>query len=494
MKISFVNKNKELNDTGAIAVSVFKGNILSDTAKKLDEKTGGAITRAIKTSMFEGKIEQVMTIIAPAGTNFTKIICIGLGSLEKINVLKMQDFGGRAFASFSKEKTGIIAVDGISDCEMSQAEMSSNAAFGAKLASYKFDKYQTENKDSKLKKLKILTDSEAIARKAFKSLNAVADGVFLSRDLVSEPPNVIYPTSFAAEAEKLVELGVEVEILDKNKMNKLGMNMLLAVGQGSMHEPKLVVMHWKGAENKETPPVAFVGKGVCFDSGGISIKPSGGMEDMKCDMAGAGVVTGLMKALARRKAKANVVGVIGLVENMPSGYALKPSDIITSMSGKTVEIVNTDAEGRLVLGDAMWYVQERFKPTAMIDIATLTGAIIVSLGNEKAGLFSNDNNLAKQLYDAGNYTKEKLWRFPLDKEYDKLIKSDVADMKNIGGRTAGSITAAQFLKRFVKDTAWAHIDIAGVSWSKKAAPTVPKGATAFGVQLLNKFITDNYET
>mgnify|MGYP000430463616 CR=1 FL=1 len=301
-----------------------------------------------------------------------------------------------------------------------------------------------------------------------------------------------------------LKLGVDVEVMGRSQMEKIGMGALLGVGQGSEREPKLVVMQWQGLPNGSgkgrkgkkdaASPIAFVGKGVTFDTGGISIKPSAGMEDMKWDMGGAGVVIGLMKALAGRAAKVNVVGIVGLVENMPSGSAQRPGDIVTSMSGQTIEVLNTDAEGRLVLADALWYCKDRFKPRWMVDLATLTGAMVVSLGQEKAGVFSNNDELAERIYAAGEAVDEHVWRMPLGDEYDKLIKSDVADMKNIGSRWGGSITAAQFLQRFVDKTPWVHIDIAGVTWSSKDKTTVPKGGTAFGVRLLDRLVADHYES
>ncbi|MDC3347689.1 leucyl aminopeptidase, partial [bacterium] len=290
-------------------------------------------------------------------------------------------------------------------------------------------------------------------------------------------------------------LGVKIQVLDEKQMAKLGMGALLGVAQGSAQKPRLVVMRWDGAPKaKNKAPIAFVGKGVTFDTGGISIKPAGGMEDMKWDMGGSGVVIGLMKALAGRKAKVNAVGVVGLVENMPSSTAQRPGDVVTTMSGQTVEVLNTDAEGRLVLADAMWYCQDRYKPHTMIDLATLTGAIIVSLGNENAGMFANEDEICERLTDAGKSVGEPVWRMPLGDAYDKLINSDIADMKNIGGRWGGSITAAQFLQRYVKDgVKWVHLDIAGVTWSNKDAPTVPKGGTAFGVRLLDRLVANHYE-
>ena len=333
-------------------------------------------------------------------------------------------------------------------------------------------------------------------KKPMRCLKKSIDGIFFTRDLVSEPANIIYPESLAEKCKELSTLGVKVEILGVKEMAKLGMGSLLGVGQGSAKESKLVVMQWNGDSNKSDAPLAFVGKGVTFDTGGISIKPAGGMEEMKWDMGGAGTVIGLLKTLAGRKAPVNAVGVAGLVENMPDGNAQRPGDVVTSMSGQTIEVLNTDAEGRLVLADALWYTQERFKPRFVIDLATLTGAIIVALGTSRAGMFSNNDTLAQQLSAAGKKSGEDVWRMPLADVYDKQIDSVIADMQNIGAdREAGSITAAQFLQRFIKDkeTPWAHLDIAGVAWTKKDLDTCPKGATAFGVQLLNQLVADYYE-
>jgi leucyl aminopeptidase len=373
------------------------------------------------------------------------------------------------------------------------------------LRSYRFSKYLTKEKEEdkpSLKKLIFVCENNEAARERFDSLEKICDAVFFTRNLVSEPANIIYPETLAAAAKSLTKLGVKVEVLGEAQMRKLGMNALLGVGQGSERESQLVVMQWhgagkpkkngKGAEEDEAP-VAFVGKGVTFDTGGISIKPSAGMEDMKWDMAGSAVVIGLMMALAGRKARVNAVGVVGLVENMPSGTAQRPGDIVTSMSGQTIEVLNTDAEGRLVLADALWYTKERFHPKFMIDLATLTGAILISLGHERAGLFSNNDALAHSIAEAGDKVNELVWRMPLGEAYDKAIKSDAADMKNIGNRAAGSITAAQFLQRFVGDTPWAHLDIAGMAWTKEPRDVVPKGATAFGLRLLDRMIADVYE-
>jgi leucyl aminopeptidase len=332
----------------------------------------------------------------------------------------------------------------------------------------------------------------AAARKAWGAKQAVLEGVVLARDLVNEPPNVLYPVEFARRAAQLRKLGVGVEILDVKAMRKLGMGALLGVGQGSTQESRIAIMRWNGGK-KGAPPLAFIGKGVCFDTGGISIKPAANMEDMKGDMAGAACVVGLMHALAGRKAKVNAIGAIGLVENMPDGNAQRPGDIVTSMSGQTIEIINTDAEGRLVLADVVHYVNTRFKPKFMIDLATLTGAIIVALGQDLAGMFANDDKLAEQLTKAGLETGERVWRMPLGPEYDKLIDSKFADMKNTGGRSGGSITAAQFIGRFVGKTPWAHLDIAGTGFASGSSDTNRSWGSGWGVRLLDRLVAEEYE-
>ncbi len=334
------------------------------------------------------------------------------------------------------------------------------------------------------------------ARRAAKAREAVVEGVQLARDLVNEPANILFPVEFADRAAALANLGVAIDVLDEKAMAKLGMGALLGVGQGSARDSRLVVMRWDGARGKakkKSPPIAFIGKGVCFDTGGVSIKPSAGMEDMKGDMAGAACVVGLMHALASRKAKVNAIGAIGLVENMPSGEAIRPGDILTSMSGQTIEVINTDAEGRLVLADVLWYVQDKYKPALMIDLATLTGAILVALGQEYAGLFSNDDELARRLTDAGAASRERVWRMPLGAAYDKLIDSKFADVKNAAGRHAGSITAAQFLQRFVNGAPWAHLDIAGVGMGSPAGEINQSWGSGWGVRLLDRLVADHYE-
>ncbi len=374
--------------------------------------------------------------------------------------------------------------------------MLANAVFGAILASYSFSKYRSlknEEKDKKLTKITVITPYPEEAEKTFKPWENLAKGIYTARDLISEPANALYPETFAKKAEKTAPEGLEIKVLDKNAMAKEGMNMLLGVAKGSEKEPRLLVCKWLGNPKKKNIALAIIGKGVCFDSGGISLKPGNGMEMMKYDMAGAAAALGLMQVLALNKVKANIVAVMPLVENMPSGSAQRPGDIVVSMSGKTVEVINTDAEGRLILGDAITYAQKEFKPETVIDMATLTGAIRIALGAEYAGLFSNDDELANKLIKAGRKSGEKVWDLPMDTEYAELIKSDIADIKNISDGGPGSITAAKFLEAFVEEkTKWAHLDIAAMAWENKGRETTPKGAVGFGIKLLNQFIADNY--
>ncbi len=496
MKITF--GEPALPKTGAVVVGVLEDGKLTPTAADLDRRSGGALRRAIAAGRFSGKKDELLAILAPANLTLSSVVLAGLGKPSAITVAQLQALGGRLLAHLNGvgEKDATVLIDKI-EGGINLGEAAANLAYGAKLRSYRFDRYRTKEKpESKptLTRLAVLTANSNEAKRAFQNLEKIAEGVFFTRDLVSEPANIIYPETLAARAKGLEALGVGVEILDEKKMKKLGMGSLLGVGQGSVRPSRLVVMQWKGNTKAKDAPLAIVGKGVTFDTGGISIKPAAGMEEMKWDMAGAGVVIGLMKALAGRKAKVNVVGLVGLVENMPSGTAQRPGDIVTSMSGQTIEVLNTDAEGRLVLADVLWYCQDRFKPRFMIDLATLTGAIIIALGHEHAGLFSNNDELAERLVAAGKSVGELLWRMPLADAYDRQIDSDAADVRNIsGGRDGGSITAAQFLQRFVNKTPWAHLDIAGTAWSKKDAPTVPKGATAFGVRLLDHFVAEHYE-
>jgi leucyl aminopeptidase len=477
-----------LPTSGAVVLLIAEEEKPSGLWQQADAATGGAISRALSAAEFKGGKGKTCTILGPGG-DLTRVVAVGLGKQSDLNVRILQDAGGAAAHALAREAIAAVAADGLS------GEQAAEVAFGATLNAYRFDRYRTKEKPQdkpKLTALSVLTGDPSAAADAWQPLAGVANGVFLTRDLVSEPANVLNPAEMADRCRQLKVLGVKVEVLGPQDMRALGFGALLGVAQGSLNEPRVVVMRWDNGGAAR--PVAFIGKGVTFDTGGISIKPAGGMEDMKWDMAGAGAVVGLMAALAGRKARVNAVGVVGLVENMPSGSAQRPGDVVKSYSGQTIEVINTDAEGRLVLADVIWYCQQKFDPQFMVDLATLTGAIIISLGHEHAGLFSNDDALAEKLLAAGKDTGEKLWRMPLDEAYDKQIKSEIADMKNIGGRPAGSVTAAQFIQRFVNDKPWAHLDIAGMAWSSKDAPTVPKGATAFGVRLLDRLVAAHYET
>ena len=473
---------------GALVLPLPAGAVLSGLAAEADRATAGAIARALEAAEFKGDKGKTCLILAPGG-GFSRVLAVGLGKPADRKLRTIEEAGGAAAAALARATEVAVAADALSPAEAAAF------ALGAALRAYRFDRYRTKEKPEdkpRLTGLSVLVADPAAATAAFAPLRPVAEGVFLTRDLVSEPPNVLNPASFAERCRALTALGLEVEVMGPAELAALGFGALLGVAQGSANEPRMVVMRWNGGA-AGAKPVAFIGKGVTFDTGGISIKPAGGMEDMKWDMAGAGTVTGLMAALAGRKARVNAVGLIGLVENMPSGTAQRPGDVVTSYSGQTVEVINTDAEGRLVLADVLWYCQKRFDPQFMVDLATLTGAIIIALGHEHAGIFANDDTLAARLDAAGRETGEKLWRMPLAEAYDEQIKSAIADMKNVGGRPGGSITAAQFLQRFVNGKPWAHLDIAGMAWSSKDAPCTPKGATAFGVRLLDRLVAAHYE-
>ncbi len=481
---------------GAFVVGALEGPELQPSAKDVDARLSGALARALESGRFRGKKDQVLSLPAPHGLSATRVVLLGLGKADALSPLTLQESGGALAAHLNRagEKKASIACDPVGG--KTPDEVGANLLFGASLRAYRFDKYRTKQKEEDkptLETLIALSPDPAATAEAFKPLESVADGVIFARDLVSEPSNYKYPEKLAERLSALADVGVDIEVLKAERLRELGMGSLLSVGQGSARAPCLVVMRWMGAP-EDTAPLAFVGKGVTFDTGGISLKPAQGMEDMKYDMAGAAAVSGLMRALAGRKARVNAVGVVGLAENMPSGTASRPGDVVTSMSGQTIEIVNTDAEGRLVLADTLWYAQDRFKPRFMIDLATLTGAIVVSLGTYQAGLFSNNDELAERIVRAGRAVGERAWRMPLAEAYDKDINSEIADVKNVGkGREAGSIAGAKFLQRFVNKTPWAHIDIAGMAWAKKDMPLVPTGASGFGVRLLDRFIADHTE-
>ncbi|NWJ22762.1 leucyl aminopeptidase [Rhizobium sp. RM] len=480
---------------GALAILLQASGGDWQPAGTADADPEAIVAKAAKISGFSAKSMTTLDVIAPHGSSADRLLAIGLGKPSKLTAHDWLRVGGTAAAGFKKAEKVVVFLDAPGVEVTGQA--AADFALGLLLRAYTFDAYKTKKKSEDEKTPKkvdvvIVTAAREEAEKAFEVSQAIAGGVVLARDLVNLPPNVLGPVEFAEKAEELQKLGVEVEILGEKELKKLGMNALLGVAQGSARPPRLAVMQWNGGSKKDTP-IAFVGKGVVFDTGGISLKPGLNMEDMKGDMGGAAAVTGLMHALAARKAKANVVGVIGLVENMPDGNAQRPGDIVTSMSGQTIEIINTDAEGRLVLADALWYTKDRFDPKFMINLATLTGAITVALGNLHAGLFSNDDELAGRLTQAGEDTAEKLWRMPLGKDYDKIIDSKFADMKNSAGRLAGSVTAAQFLKRFVGDTPWAHLDIAGTAMGSPLTEINQSWGSGYGVRLLNELVRAHYE-
>jgi leucyl aminopeptidase len=494
MKVEFSAVPKAFS--GNVAVFVAADKQLLGAAKSLDSE--GGVTRAISASRFTGGKGQTLSALGQAG-DVTRLLLLGVGKGRELDLRSAEALGGAvvADANAAGQKEVTVVVDAVKSSRLSPAEIAARIGLGARLRSYRFDKYKTKEKPEQkptLEKITICVAGPAQARRAYVALEPVIDGTFLTRDLVAEPPNVLYPAEFARRAKELGKVGVKVEILGEAEMKKLGMGALIGVGQGSERESQLLIMRWMNGP-KSQKPVALIGKGVCFDTGGISLKPAGGMEDMKWDMGGAGAVIGAMRLIAGRKANANVVGICALVENMPDGNAQRPGDVVKTMSGQTVEVINTDAEGRLILCDAMWYAQEKFEPQAMVELSTLTGAMVVALGHERAGIFSNNTQLSNRLRAAGSEIGEKLWRMPLGANYDKLIDSDIADMKNVSnGRDGGAITAAQFLQRFVKEgVAWAHLDIAGMAWSNKGNGTTPKGATAYGVRLLDKLVADNYE-
>lgn len=473
--------------------------IICQKLEDIKQSNSDLIKKAKENYDFSGKRGEICNL----AHNDKNIILIGLGKTSDLDDNNAKEIGGliSSYVNGKKIKSSTLIVAGNLQDNLVQnlednSKIISNIAFGITLKNYRFNKYFVDKKKSKIttaKNINIIVTDNQKAQNDFKSYQLIAENIFFARDLVSEPSNELNPESYAQICQELTKYGLKIEILGEEEMRGLGMKALLGVGQGSAYGSKLVVLKWNGA-NDHSKPLAFVGKGVTFDTGGISIKPSNNMEDMKTDMGGSAVVVSLLKLLAQRKAKVNAVGVVGLVENMPSSTAQKPGDVVTSMSGQTIEIINTDAEGRLVLADALHYTNETFKPECIIDLATLTGAIVVCLADIYGGLFANDDKLAQKLISSGERSGDKLWQMPIGSNYDKMIDSDIADMKNVGsGRGAGSTTAAQFLKRFVGKTKWAHLDIAGVAWKGKGDPTSVKGATGFGVALLNQFVKDNYE-
>jgi leucyl aminopeptidase len=480
---------------GVLVLFCEEGIKFGSAARRALGPTGDLVRRAAAADRFKGKNGSALDLVAPPGLDVSRLVIVGVGRARD---LKAQDFvklGGTAMGKIPAAASNATLIADLPGGAF-KPERAADMALGVQLRAYAFERYKTKRKDEEEKaakvKVTIAVTRVAAVEKVFASRAAVANGVVIARDLVNEPANVLYPEEFARRTGALRKLGVIVDVLDVKEMKKLGMNALLGVGQGSEHESRTVVMRWNGGKRRSAP-LAFIGKGVCFDTGGISIKPAANMEDMKGDMAGAACVVGLMHALAARKAKVNVVGAIGIVENMPDGRAQRPGDIVTTMSGQTIEIINTDAEGRLVLSDVLHYVNKHFKPKFMIDLATLTGAIIVALGQEYAGLFANDDKLAERLVKVGNEIGERVWRMPLGPEYDKMIDSKFADMKNTGGRHGGAITAAQLLQRFVDKTPWAHLDIAGTAMGSPQTEINRSWGSGFGVRLLDRLVAEYYE-
>src|ERR1700744_4875637 len=465
-----------------------------DAARKALGEAAALVGRAAATSQFKGKRGAVLDLLEPQGLKVSRLIVVGTGKRSAVTENDFLNFGG-VVAGKLRGGSEVTIVADLPDGAMDPGQAAAIAA-GMRLRAYKFDRYKTKKKDGEDAVFRadgsIAVADVAATRKAFAPDSQIVDGVILARELVNEPPNILFPVEFARGATQLRKLGVDVEVLDVKAMTKLGMGALLGGSQGSTRPGRTVIMRWNGGKRGDAP-VAFAGKGVCFDPGGISIKPAGNMEEMKGDMGGAACVVGLMHALAARKAKVNVVGAIGLVENMPDGNAQRPGDIVTSMSGQTIEIINTDAEGRLVLADVLCYVAKKFKPKFMVDLATLTGAIMVALGTEYAGMFSNNDELAERLTKVGLATGERVWRMPLGPEYDKQIDSQFADMKNTGTRNGGSITAAQFLQRFVDGTPWAHLDIAGTAMGAPKTEINQSWGSGFGVRLLDQLVAEHYE-
>jgi leucyl aminopeptidase len=493
MKIEFTEPGAPVGGGAVLALAAFEGTGLAAAARALDAALAAKVARLIERGRFSGRMGETLSFLTPPWLDAEAVLVIGSGKPEAWNERAAELFAAHAYnaAKASGVETLVIALPDLS------AQMAAHAAFGLRLASYRFDKYRTRQKPEakhSIAAARIATEAPAKAAAAFETLSGLADAICFARDQVSEPANVLYPAEFARRVGELSRLGLTVEVLGEAEMKALGMGTLLAVGQGSGRESQLAVLQWKGAKDPAAPPVAFVGKGVCFDTGGISLKPADRMEEMIIDMSGAAAVAGTMYALAARRAKVNAVGILGLVENMPDGEAYRPGDIVTSLSGQTVEVINTDAEGRLVLADALWYCQDRFKPRVMIDLATLTGAIMTALGGDIGGLFSNDEALAANLLAAAAAADEPLWRLPLVDDYAKALESRAADLKHTGDRFGGAITAALFLKRFVNDIPWAHLDVGMTVWkSKSTVATIPDGASGYGVRLLDALVARFYE-
>ena len=488
MKINF---NSELSkEKGTIVFVCIKNQPIHKYLEDLNKKNRNYISNAMKVINFDYKDNSQLDLILPYGSNADRIIIIGKEKKDITNDVGLGKLGSLITTVLNNKK--IKEANLLLNATFLKPEQVAIILYGISLNTYRFNKYFSDRKKIRpnyIEKINLYYSNLIEVKKIWRRYHSLKEGVFLTRDLVSEPSNNLTPFLLAKEAVKLKKFGLKIEQLDEKKLKKLKMGALLGVAQGSANKPYVVTLEWRGNKSKKTMDYTFVGKGVTFDTGGISIKPSGGMEEMKYDMGGSAVVLGLMKALALRKTKANVSGVVGLVENMPSGTAQRPGDVVKSMSGQTIEVINTDAEGRLVLADILWYAQQKFRPTKIVDLATLTGAIIVSIGQEKAGMFSNSSNFSDEVNKIGLKVGEEVWNMPVDDSYEKDISSDIADMKNVGsGRGAGSTAGAIFVKRFIKNVNWIHLDIAGVTWAKGDKPLIPKGGTGFGVRLLEEVV------
>ncbi len=500
VKVTFPKTDAKI--TGAVIVGVFDDGVLSPQAEKQDKALNGLLSSALEENKsFKGKNGQALQIFTPADSNTSRVILLGLGKAEELDALKAETAGGKLFAAIGKSGLSEVSLLADRSKKLKAEALAAHIANGFKLRSYDFDRYKSkkdkDDEPAKLSTLKIIATHPTNTKIAFDDLDHVSAGTFWARDLVNTAPNDLYPESYAKQISKeLKPLGVEIEIFDDKKLEKMGAGGITAVGKGSERKPRMVIMRWNGGSKaKNAKSIGFVGKGVTFDTGGISLKPGAGMDEMKMDMGGSAAVVGLMKTLALRKAKANVVAIVGLAENMPSSNAYRPGDILTSYAGKTIEVLNTDAEGRLVLADCLTYIQREYKPEFIIDLATLTGAMMVALGHEYCGTFVNDSALWKQMEKASETSGEKLWRMPLDEVWKKEVESAVADIQNLGkSRYAGASTAAAFLEHFIEDeTPWAHMDIAGTAWRKSDQPTVPKHGSGFGVRVLNDLVAKYYE-
>lgn len=493
MKVTFADTRPA--GAYALAVPIWSEDMLSDRLSSLDAAARELASRAAEAQRFEREVATIAETFVAESSGARRLLFVGLGGNKEDGAL-FERVGGALTARLltSGETRLVVDLSGVGV----DGDGAAKLAFGAAARAWRYDIYRTKlgKKAKPTLEEVVIVGAGSDPEGSWRDKAALLDGIALARELVTEPANIIFPVSFVERCqESMKDLGIEFTVLDEKAMAELGMGSLLGVSLGSPQPPRLLAMRWNGADDAGKRPVVFIGKGVTFDTGGISIKPAAGMEAMKWDMGGAAAVAGAMKALAGRKAKANVIGICGLVENMPDGKAQRPGDVVTSMSGQTIEVINTDAEGRLVLCDAMTWAQRAYKPEVLVDLATLTGAMIISLGFEYGGLFSNDDGLAQQLAEAGTKTGDKLWRLPMGDVYDKLIESPIADMKNVGPREAGSITAAAFLARFVEEgVKWAHLDIAGMVWANKAGPLWDKGATGYGVALLDCFIADNFQS